>query len=119
MRVHAGLPAAAPGLPTAALLAAMNAERVRGTEPVSGRLPSHDLCRSCALSIAWGWTVKGKRIPLDRDPVEDGNLALSGRGDHSYFDVYVIQAVDVAKGDRYVSHFATCPRANDHRGRSR
>lgn len=65
------------------------------------------VCRSCRAPIRWERTVNDKPIPLDLDPVVDGNLALTPDG-----KVYVIP-----KGDgvldlpitRYVSHFATCP----------
>lgn len=62
----------------------------------AGNLRSGE-CRACGARISWGVTVDGKRIPLDTRPpvysVKDGVLI---RVDHTF-----------------VSHFATCPNANE------
>jgi hypothetical protein len=67
-------------------------------------------CRSCHARIRWAMTPQGKRIPVDAEPVENGNLAL-------HVDVSLdLVAVPVAPGQtfigddgkRYVAHFATC-----------
>jgi hypothetical protein len=52
-------------------------------------------CRSCHAKIIWFKTEAGKNMPVDADTVEaeDDELDLS----------------------RHVSHFATCPNANQHR----
>jgi hypothetical protein len=74
-------------------------------------------CRSCGAAIRWATTASGKRMPLDRDPVDDGNLAL-------IIDVGLdVVAVPVAPrqalldddGRRFVSHYATCPDAEQWR----
>lgn len=54
-------------------------------------------CRSCRAKIIWFKTDAGKNMPVDADTVEadDDELDLS----------------------RHVSHFATCPNANQHRRR--
>lgn len=76
-------------------------------------------CRSCDAEIVWALTERGKRMPLDAEPVADGNLYLepvARPGD----DPYRVRAA--REGDpaqhRRVSHFATCPNADDHRGRA-
>lgn len=52
-------------------------------------------CRSCGAPLIWGLTAAGKRMPVDAtDPL----LAPIAR---------VV--------DTYVSHFATCPKAAEHR----
>jgi hypothetical protein len=52
-------------------------------------------CRSCNDRIIWFDTPAGKKMPVDADTVEadDTELDLS----------------------RHVSHFATCPNADQHR----
>lgn len=79
-------------------------------------------CRSCGAPIIWAQTVNGKAMPIDAEPVPDGNVLLTGRrvetrrgtlapecrveGDTPMFP-------DGA--DRYMSHFATCPQADQWR----
>lgn len=52
-------------------------------------------CRSCRARIIWFKTPAGKNMPVDADTVEadDEELDLS----------------------RHISHFSTCPQANQHR----
>lgn len=52
-------------------------------------------CRSCNAQIIWFETAAGKRMPVDADSVkpEDTELELP----------------------RHVSHFSTCPHAEQHR----
>ena len=68
-------------------------------------------CNSCAASIIWTVTHKGKRMPVDAQPVENGNIRLRhdedgiiaeypGKEHPSLFE---------APRTRYVSHFSTCP----------
>ena len=33
-------------------------------------------CRSCGAPIVWVKTAKGKKMPLDREPNEAGNITL-------------------------------------------
>lgn len=65
-------------------------------------------CGSCQAEIRWARTTKGKAIPLNVTQVLGGNIAL---------DENLIARVVEAKPDvrRYVSHFATCPQADQHR----
>jgi hypothetical protein len=65
-------------------------------------------CRSCHAPIVWGYTINGRRMPLDPEPVVGGNLVLVGQ------KVRGATAED-AHGTRYVSHFSTCPMASAHR----
>lgn len=60
-------------------------------------------CRSCGASILWVETSTGKRMPLDFDPerrfvIEAGAEQMRAR-----------------LRNTYVSHFATCPNADQHR----
>lgn len=89
-------------------------------EPVSGVLETMETCsRCCDVPFAWGITRKGKRMPIDLAPTEDGNLALM-RDPMGVLQVTIMAKGDRAKGDRpkgdrYTSHFATCPEASRFR----
>ena len=77
-------------------------------------------CRSCKAPILWVRTEKQKRMPLDATPVDAsthqrntfvlrdtaspaGPLAIAATPQQLPGEVY------------YVSHFATCPHAQEHR----
>lgn len=78
-------------------------------------LAALDTCRSCSRPITWMVTPKNRRMPLDLEPAESGNVRVLG-------DVaYTLRAEELenarSQGERlYVSHFATCPNARQHRG---
>ena len=63
-------------------------------------------CRSCGAPIDWAVTAAGKRMPLDVERRDDGNVTFDPDG--------TARVVPVGKGSR-VSHFATCPNAQSHR----
>lgn len=62
----------------------------------------------------WATTPSGARMPLDPEPVPDGNL-LARRD--STGQLQVRQRVNQAWPDEHParSHFATCPNAGQHR----
>lgn len=62
-------------------------------------------CRSCHAEIIWAKTESGKAMPLDAKPEKRFILFPGPDGNED-------EAVAV---DTYVSHFATCPNANQHR----
>lgn len=73
-------------------------------------------CRSCGAEIIWIKMGSGKRMPCDKDPV----TFTRGGGPESF----VTPEGKVERGKRskegltgYISHFATCPNANQHRRR--
>jgi hypothetical protein len=80
-------------------------------------------CRSCDAEIVWAVTDSGKRIPVDAEPVDGGNVLLSDRGVQAGPRTPLATAVGKRVqpslfGDdslRYTSHFATCPHADTHR----
>lgn len=76
------------------------------------------LCKSCHAKIFFALTEKGKRMPLDNDPVADGNLVIeaspAGLGEMPLVRAYDV-VVDGATSRRFVSHFATCDRASSWR----
>lgn len=65
-------------------------------------------CRSCGAEIVWAETEKGRRVPLDakteRRAIVD---ELGRRAPNEPLRVKVVET--------YVSHFATCPHAAQHR----
>jgi hypothetical protein len=56
-------------------------------------------------------TVSGKNIPLDPDPVDNGNILLHADGVAEYVKKGLVQP----DAPKHVSHFATCPHAKQHR----
>lgn len=74
-------------------------------------------CRSCAAPIHWVRLTSGKMHPCDPDPV---SVEACAKGDKLVLDngqIHVITGSEnVSNMPRgYVSHFATCPDANEHR----
>ncbi|MEZ5152095.1 hypothetical protein [Rhodococcus zopfii] len=75
-------------------------------------------CRSCRHQIVWAQTVNGKAMPLDVEPSERGNVAVD-----LVFGVLhagVVSGPDrdslrAAKRPLYLSHFTTCPHADNWR----
>jgi len=56
-------------------------------------------CKSCGAEIEWGKTGNNKPVPLDMPP-EKRYVRMAG--------VYLMC-------DTWLSHFATCPDADEHR----
>jgi hypothetical protein len=86
-------------------------------------------CLSCRASIFFGLTRKGKRIPVDAEPTEDGTLYFTPLNDEwggvivlgGSPCVEVISAANpplpCVEPERFTPHFATCPNADFHRQR--
>jgi hypothetical protein len=70
-------------------------------------------CKSCGASIIWALTQNGKRIPLDAEPAErpSGLFRLEGSATGSMPPI----AISAAGEPVYLSHFVTCPNADQHR----
>lgn len=92
------------------MLVSRATEIVRKREVEIGRR-----CRSCDAPIFYALSVKNRRpMPIDSIPDPNGNL-LVRQGKQS---TNLYAQVDTSKeGDeeRYTSHFATCPQANEWR----
>lgn len=78
-------------------------------------------CKSCGAKIIWAVTLAGKRMPVDAQSSERGNVELYDEGDHiralivndaTLFD-------DLAARPRHLPHFVTCPDADQHRKRTK
>ena len=67
-------------------------------------------CRSCGAPIEWAVTDAGKMIPLDADPVPEGNLVVEAGKSRA-------RTVDDPGVVFWRTHFATCPNADEHRRR--
>jgi hypothetical protein len=73
-------------------------------------------CQSCLAAIFWMTTTTGGRMPIDCEPVPDGNIRLLE--EFSTVEVLGKKATSAArtKGEKlYKSHFASCPNAAKHR----
>lgn len=81
--------------------------------------PRRSECRSCHASIIWVRTERGKRMPLDAEPVDATRATRS---------VFVLRELENDGGPlavaawglegtepHYISHFSTCPNADTHR----
>lgn len=62
-------------------------------------------CRSCGAPLIWGVTENDKRMPVDAKP--EKRVVFEKRGNGLPPLARVV--------DTYVSHFATCPNAAQHR----
>lgn len=58
-------------------------------------MTNHVRCRSCGEYIVFLRTAKGSRMPVDVDTVDEGDEEFDPK--------------------RHVSHFSTCPNADQHR----
>jgi hypothetical protein len=69
-------------------------------------------CKSCGAPIRWvKMAGSGKSMPLDDVPSAEGTVSVE-RGVGHVLSGLAIVAYD---GPLFVSHFATCPQANEHR----
>lgn len=75
----------------------------------------HGTCRSCGAPILWAVTDKGRRIPLDPEPSDDGNQFVY-RDVDAKLRATAREPARIAS-TRHVPHFATCPNARQHRRR--
>ena len=76
------------------------------------------ICRSCAAPVLWVITQREKRMPVDAEPSDKGNVLLRPDGKGC---VLSGPALDDARtrGDRlHVPHFATCPHWKQWRKRA-
>lgn len=75
-------------------------------------------CRSCGASIIFILSTKGRRIPCDAQPIKF-NYELGGPDKVVTKNGEVLTGKISESGSEtgYISHFATCPNANQHRRR--
>lgn len=80
-------------------------------------------CRACSARIFFAKTSKSERMPIDYEPVANGNLAVtaSANGLPTAVVLRLAQAVGMRADGKptYVSHFAGCPAADAFRKKTR
>lgn len=87
-------------------------------------------CAACDATIRWAITHRGRYIPLDPHPADDGNIELlddvipTDKGALHRARVHGASpqlelAVEIPAGERFVSHFVTCPDADRFRRRTK
>jgi len=76
-------------------------------------------CESCPAPIIWAVTRNGRRMPVDRDPVKTGNVALTDRTHLGQPPLAEVLAAARCFGRRDLreSHFVTCPHSTVWRRR--
>jgi hypothetical protein len=79
-------------------------------------------CGSCQAPILWADTTAGERMPVDEQPVPDGNVLLHITDDSPKPKLIAgVLTRGQAGGARdrqerlYRSHFSSCPNASGHR----
>lgn len=76
-------------------------------------------CRGCGAPMRWAQNIStGRNIPIDPEPVEDGNLVMVKPRVGGALQVRPLKAGDPGPDPsvpRYVAHFATCAMADQFR----
>jgi hypothetical protein len=75
-------------------------------------------CSSCGAPVIWATTAaKGKPMPVDVAPADDGTVLLTARPGRSPLAEVVAVGQDglLAGEELRRSHFSTCPDADRHR----
>ena len=78
-------------------------------------------CRSCGAEIRWIKMRSGKSMPVDaakRTIKKDGGREVLVTEDGELIRGTFASLEEGANGVGYISHFSTCPNANQHRRRS-
>ena len=69
-------------------------------------------CRTCGDQILWAVTINQKRVPLNAAPVATGLFVVDATKNPPL--ALYARPTD-APGERFSSHFATCPDADLYR----
>jgi hypothetical protein len=75
-------------------------------------------CRSCGSAIIWTVTERGKRMPVDAQPLDSGTVQLVGNAFGESVALSRVLSGDSLTAAReqgaplHRSHFASCPEAN-------
>lgn len=79
-------------------------------------------CRSCGKEIRWITMTRGTRMPVDvgeilyKTNTKGKSIIVTPNGEVHKADI-VPDGTPDATGIGYISHFATCPNADQHRKR--
>jgi hypothetical protein len=81
------------------------------------KTPTRTVCRSCGKPMIFAHSAKNpeKAMPLDPDPVPDGNVYLDDAGGATVLAGKNLEAVRAEGRPLRKSHFATCPNGPAHR----
>ena len=82
--------------------------------------PEIAACGSCEAPIIWAISTAGARSPFDAEPVPEGTFWLTLNAGTNVVRANYVGADDLVEQpdrNRYRTHFATCPNADDHRRR--
>lgn len=71
-------------------------------------------CRTCRARIVWATLPSGRRMPVDSDPSPVGQIRLDGTLGVVLGEADAT-AARLAGEPLFISHFATCPDASEHR----
>ena len=72
-------------------------------------------CESCQAVVIWARHSETRRwMPLDADVVVDGTWQVEWQSDED--GAYPALVYDASGRPGHVSHFASCPFADEHRG---
>lgn len=72
-------------------------------------------CKKCGAGMIWARTGRGKKMPLDAEPTSAGQFVLEGDAQNPTTYRLANYAASSYTGDKYTSHFSTCPNADDFR----
>lgn len=77
-------------------------------------------CKSCGSPVRWARSKSsGKNLPLDPEPNPNGNLGIVEAqhppGSSMALPVVAVNPTKALTNYRYLSHFVTCPNADQHR----
>lgn len=76
-------------------------------------------CKGCESSMVWAvHESNGRGVPLDPEPVDDGNLVATGETQGDQIVVrYVRKGEDTGVMPRYVTHFSSCTSPDEFRSK--
>lgn len=72
-------------------------------------------CRSCNAPIIWAPTSAGRKMPLDAEPVTDGNVKITEDGIAHVLSDHDLVVERMMGEPLFKSHFATCGQAGQWR----
>lgn len=81
------------------------------------RGPSLGECKSCGAEIYWVSTTNGRSTPMNAKVEPEGGWVLTLKPDGTPL-AEIFHSREHINRNRYISHFATCPSAGDHRRHS-
>lgn len=82
---------------------------VQSIIPAFERIDAMATCKFCGEEIIWTVTRKGKKMPVDAEPVSKGKFILDPENELGDVPAVFIGDKDKYTGERYDSHFETCP----------